>query len=110
MQTTHTTYQARGLRSALGIWRDKKGSFEVRRQTPEHDVFIDSTPQQSQEDKKTSLTDRSARVWVPIIVKIEPWNDCTRAFCIETEQYPASTLDFSNLKLQKFLVYLHSQF
>ena len=79
MQTTHT-FQTRSLGSALGIWRDKKGSFEVRRQTPEHVVFIDSTPQQSQDDKKnkTLLTDRSARVWVPIIVKIEPRNDCTR--------------------------------
>jgi len=51
MQITHT-FQTRRLGSAQGIWTDKKGSFEVRRQTPEHVVFIDSTPQQSQEDKK----------------------------------------------------------
>jgi hypothetical protein len=51
--TTHTTQQTRRWGSALGIWRDKMGSFEVRRQTPEHVVFIDSTPQQLQEDKKT---------------------------------------------------------
>jgi hypothetical protein len=80
IQTTLTAFQTRSLGSALGIWRDKKGSFEVRRQTPEHVVFIDATPQQSQEDEKNEkpLTDRSARVWVPIIVKIDPRNDCTR--------------------------------
>lgn len=31
-----------------------------------------------QKKNKTPLTDRSARVWVPIAVKIEPRNDCTR--------------------------------
>jgi hypothetical protein len=103
MQTTHT-FQTRRLGSALEIWPDKKGSFEVRRQTPEHVVVIDSTPQQSQEDKKknkTPLTDRSARVWVPIIVKIEPRNDCTRGLLHSDRTISCNNTRLLELKIPK---------